>query len=157
MPESRLAEPAATRGELSRESPASTERSSAHLAYQILHVGYTILPILVGADKFSRVLANWDQYLSGFVQRLLPISAHAFMMLVGGIEIAAGLLVAILPRLGAFVVAAWLGCIVVNLLLVPGFLDIAVRDLGLALGALALGLLSRNYGRSIGKLFQPRV
>jgi hypothetical protein len=155
MSETRLAEPPATQAELARESSASGERSSAHLAYQILHVGYTILPILVGADKFSRLLVNWDLYLSGFVQRLLPISAHAFMGIVGVIEIAAGLLVAILPRLGAFVVAAWLGCIALNLLLVPGFFDVAVRDLGLALGALALGLLSRTYGRSIGKPFRP--
>jgi len=154
MSESHLMEAPATQAELERESPADVERSPSHLAYQILHVGYTMLPILVGVDKFSRLLVNWDQYLSGFVQKLLPFSGHTFMLVVGAIEIAAGLLVALLPRVGAFVVAAWLGGIVVNLLLLPGFYDVAFRDFGLALGALALGLLSRDYGRQAPELLR---
>jgi hypothetical protein len=154
MAETHLLKPLARAAELARESPGVAERSSTHLAYQALHIGYTVLPILMGIDKFSRVFVHWDLYLSGFVQRLLPMSAPSFMLLVGCIEIAAGLLVAILPRLGAFVVAAWLGGIILNLMLVPGFYDVALRDLGLALGAIALGLLSRDYGRPIGKLFR---
>jgi len=154
MPDSRLLEPPATPTELAREAPAATERTPAHLGYQLLHIGYTILPILVGVDKFSQLLVNWDMYLSRFVQRLIPFSAHTFMLIVGGIEVAAGLLVAILPRVGSVVVAAWLGGIVLNLLLVPGFYDIAFRDLGLALGAIVLGLLSKQYGRAPGKLFR---
>ncbi|HLY74663.1 MAG TPA: hypothetical protein VKU80_11150 [Planctomycetota bacterium] len=133
--------------ELARESEKADERSSSHLAYQVLHIGYTVLPILVGVDKFSRLLVNWDQYLSGSVQKLLPFSAHTFMLLVGAVEVAAGILVALLPRVGGFVVAAWLGAIILNLFSLPGFYDIAFRDLVLALGALALGLLSRDYGR----------
>jgi len=154
VPDTHLLEPPATPAELARESPASAERSPDHLAYQALHIGYTVLPILVGVDKFSQLLVHWDMYLSGFVQKLLPFSAHTFMLAVGVIEVAAGLLVAILPRVGAFVVAGWLGCIILNLLLVPGFYDIAFRDLGLALGAIVLGLLSRHYGRSVGHLFR---
>lgn len=154
MPDTRLLEPPATSAELARESPAVAERSPDHLGYQVLHIGYTVLPILVGVDKFSRLLVNWDLYLSGSVQKLLPFSAHTFMLIVGVIEVAAGLLVAILPRVGAFVVAGWLGCIIINLLLVPGFYDVAFRDLGLALGALVLGLLSKHYGRPVGNLFR---
>ena len=157
MPDTRLLEPPATPAELARESPAAAERSTDHLGYQVLHIGYTILPILVGVDKFSQLLVNWDMYLSGFVQKLLPFSAHTFMLIVGCIEVAAGLLVAILPRVGAFVVAGWLGCIIINLLLVPGFYDVAFRDLGLALGALVLGLLSKHYGRPVGNFFRRPV
>jgi len=149
-----LFERPAVKAELAQESPGASERSPSHLAYQVLHVGYTVLPILMGIDKFARVFVNWDLYLSGSVQKLLPMSGHSFMLIVGCIEIAAGFLVAILPRLGAFVVAAWLVGIVINLLLVPSYYDIALGDLGLALGAFALGLLSRDYGRPIGKLFR---
>jgi hypothetical protein len=147
MATTHLQEAPATGAEIARESKAATERSSSHMAYQALHISYAVLPILVGVDKFSGLLTNWDRYLSGFVAKLLPFSGHAFMLGVGAVEIAAGLLVAILPRVGAFVVAAWLGLVVLNLLLIPGFYDVAFRDLGLALGALALGLLARDYGR----------
>jgi hypothetical protein len=117
----------------------------AYQAYLILYVGFVALPILAGLDKFFGLLVNWEQYLAPVVTSVLPVSAHAFMLAVGVIEIAAGLLVAFRPRLGACVVALWLWGIIVNLLLVPGFYDIALRDFGLSLGALALARLSREF------------
>jgi hypothetical protein len=101
---------------------------------------------LAGGDKFFHLLVNWDQYLAPFVTRILPVEGHTFMLIVGLIEIAAGLLVAIWPRVGAYVVALWLWGIIVNLLMVPGFYDIALRDFGLSLGALALARLSQEFG-----------
>jgi hypothetical protein len=114
-------------------------------AYQILHFGFTVAPIVAGVDKFLHLLTNWNAYLSPAVANLLPLPAPTFMQIVGVIEILAGLLVAFKPRLGAYVVAAWLFGIIINLLLIPGFYDIALRDLGLALGALALGRLSEHF------------
>jgi len=90
-------------------------------------------------------LTNWDMYLAPVIARLSPIGGHGFMVAVGVIEIVAGLLVAFKPRIGAYVVTAWLVGIIINLLLIPGFFDIALRDLGLALGALALARLSKQY------------
>jgi hypothetical protein len=131
-------------------APASARSSDlagrpAYQAYLILHVGFAALPILAGLDKFSSLLVNWEQYLAPVVTRLLPVSGHTFMLAVGVIEVAAGLLVAFRPRIGACVVALWLWGIIVNLLLVPGFYDVALRDFGLSLGALALARLSREF------------
>jgi hypothetical protein len=120
----------------------------AYQAYQVLHVGFAILPILAGLDKFFQLLAHWDMYLAPQVTRLLPVSAHTFMQSVGVIEIAAGLLVAVWPRIGAYVVALWLWGIIVNLLLAQNFYDVALRDFGLSLGALALARLSQEFHRS---------
>jgi hypothetical protein len=117
----------------------------AYQAYLILHIGFTTLPIIAGLDKFFHLLVSWDQYLAPLVTRLLPISGHTFMLAVGVIEIAAGLLVAFRPRVGAYVVALWLWGIIINLLLVPGFYDVALRDFGLSLGALALARLSQEF------------
>jgi hypothetical protein len=114
-------------------------------AYHILHIGFAALPILAGADKFFHLLVNWDQYLAPVVTEYLPVSGHTFMLIVGVIEIIAGLLVAVRPRIGAYVVAFWLWGIIVNLLLVPGFYDIALRDFGLSLGALALARMSADF------------
>ncbi len=120
------------------------DRTSTHSdqAYQILHIAFTVAPLVAGLDKFFHLLVNWDQYLAPFVARLLPFSGHTFMLLVGAIEIVAALLVWWKPRLGAYVVMAWLWGIIVNLLLVPGYYDIALRDFGLSLGALALARLA---------------
>jgi uncharacterized membrane protein YphA (DoxX/SURF4 family) len=120
----------------------------AEQAYRILHVGFAVLPILAGLDKFFHLLVNWDQYLAPRIAGMLPVSGHTFMLAVGVIEIVAGLLVAVLPRVGAYVVALWLWGIIVNLLLFPGYYDIALRDFGLSLGALALARLSRDYDAS---------
>ena len=118
---------------------------AAYLAYLVLHAGFVALPVLAGLDKFLHLLVNWDQYLAPLVTRVLPLSGNTFMMAVGVIEIAAGLLVAFRPRIGAYVVALWLWGIIVNLLLIPGFYGIALRDFGLSLGALALAWLSREF------------
>lgn len=117
----------------------------AYQAYQILHFAFTIAPVVAGLDKFFHLLTNWDNYLAPAVARISPIGAHNLMLAVGVVEILAGLLVAIKPRIGAYVVCAWLLGIVFNLLIFPGYFDIALRDFGLALGALALGRLSRDY------------
>jgi hypothetical protein len=111
-------------------------------AYQLLHVGFTAAPILFGLDKFFHVLVNWDRYLPPVVSRLVGGHGHAFMLAVGVIEIIAGLLAAIKPRIGGYVVAAWLCGTAFNLLLIPGYYDVALRDFGLALGALALARLA---------------
>jgi hypothetical protein len=102
-------------------------------------------PILAGLDKFFHLLVNWDQYLAPLATRVLPVSGHTFMLIVGVIEIAAGVLVAVRPRIGAYVVALWLWGIIVNLMLIPGFYDIALRDFGLSLGALALARISLEF------------
>jgi hypothetical protein len=114
-------------------------------AHVILYVGYALLPIIAGGDKFFHLLVNWDQYLAPLVTRLLPLTAQTFMLIVGVVEIAAGLLVLFRPRIGAYVVAVWLWGIIVNLLMFPGFYDIALRDFGLSLGALALARLSAEF------------
>src|SRR5688572_5771061 len=93
----------------------------AYQAYEILHVGFAVLPIVAGADKFLHWLVTWDQYLAPLATRLIPVAPSTFMMAVGVVEIAAGLLVAIWPRLGGYVVAVWLWAIIANLLLIPGY------------------------------------
>ena len=124
---------------------ATTDTSahhSSHQAYQILHIGFTIAPILAGLDKFFNLLTNWEQYLAPFITQTLGINATTFMMIVGVIEIVAGLLVWFKPRFGGYLVMAWLWAIIINLLLIPGYFDIALRDFGLSLGALALARLA---------------
>lgn len=114
-------------------------------AYQILHVGFTIAPIVAGIDKYLNLLVDWDKYLPPFVNNLVGGNGHGVMYLVGAIEIAAGIGVLVKPRIFAYVVAAWLLLIIANLLMIPSYFDIALRDFGLMLGALALGRLSREY------------
>jgi hypothetical protein len=122
-----------------------TTRRPAYQAYQILYIGFIVAPFLAGLDKFTNFLVNWEQYLAPAVQRLLPIPVHTLMLLVGLVEMAAAVLVAVRPRIGAYVVAAWLLGIIVNLLLIPGYFDVALRDFGLALAALALARLSEEF------------
>jgi uncharacterized membrane protein YphA (DoxX/SURF4 family) len=119
--------------------------SAAWQAFVVLRIAFTVAPILAGIDKFAHLLVNWDQYLAPAVARMLPVSAHTFMLAVGVIEIVAGLLVAFAPRIGAWIVAAWLLGIIVNLLMIPGYFDVALRDFGLMLGAVALARLSEEY------------
>ena len=107
-----------------------------------MQVAYTVAPILFGLDKFFHLLVDWDKYLAPLIRRQLPVSGHAFMNVVGVVEIAAGTLVALAPRYGGYVVAAWLWAIVVNLLVLRGYFDIALRDLTLSAGALALARMS---------------
>jgi hypothetical protein len=112
-------------------------------AYRILYVGFIVLPILAGLDKYFDILTDWTKYLSPLVGNV--IEAHRFMKVVGTIEILAGILVMFNPRIGAMVVAAWLWLIIINLLTIPGYFDVALRDFGLSLGALALASLSQAY------------
>jgi hypothetical protein len=99
-------------------------------------------------DKFFHLLVNWDQYLPGVVAATIsPVHPHTLMLVVGVIEIVAGIGVALRPRIFAYVVAAWLGLIIVNLLLIPGYFDVALRDFGLLLAALALARLSQQFSR----------
>ena len=119
--------------------------SPAYQAYWILKFAFTVAPIVAGLDKFFGLLVNWNQYLPAFVNRMVGGQGQSLMYLVGVIEIIAGLGVWFKPRIFAYVVAAWLLLIIANLLMIPGYFDIALRDLGLALGALALGRLSQEY------------
>jgi hypothetical protein len=122
--------------------------SPAYQAFRILQIGFIAAPILAGLDKFFHLLVNWDQYLPGVVARLSPINPHTLMLVAGVIEIAAGIGVALKPRIFAYVVAGWLALIIVNLLLIPGYFDVALRDFGLFLGVLALGRLSQQFARA---------
>jgi hypothetical protein len=115
-------------------------------AFQILRFAFTVAPIVAGLDKFFHLLVNWDQYLPPFVNNLTGGHGHQLMLAVGVIEIVAGLGVAFKPRIFAYVVSAWLLLIIVNLLMIPGYFDVALRDLGLSLAALALARLSQEYG-----------
>jgi len=127
---------------LGHHALADEHSRPAYQAYQILHFGFTVAPILAGLDKFFHLLTNWDMYLAPWIARMLPVGAHTFMQAVGAIEVIAGLLVAWKPRLGAPVVALWLVGIIVNLVGTGAYFDVALRDLGLALGALALWRLT---------------
>ena len=113
-----------------------------HTIHTTLRLTFGIVPIAAGLDKFSNVLANWEQYLNPAVLRILPLSATTFMRLVGIIEIIAGALVLVKPRIGAFIVMAWLIAIALQLLVGWMFVDIAVRDLALSIGALTLARLT---------------
>lgn len=126
---------------------AANSSSPAYQAYQILHFGFTVAPIVAGVDKFLHLLVNWDQYLPPFINGILGGSGHEFMYIVGVIEIVAGIGVFLKPKIFAYVVAAWLGLIIVNLLLIPGYFDVTLRDFGLLLGALALGRLSQGFSK----------
>ena len=129
-------------------SAATAELSNpTYQAYRILHLGFTVAPVLAGIDKFFHVLCNWDQYLAPWVAGLSPIGGHDLMLTAGAIEAAAGILVAVRPRLGAPVVGVWLCLIIANLLSMGAYFDVALRDLGLALGAFALWRLSCEFGR----------
>ncbi len=116
----------------------------AYQAYQLLHWGFFLAPFLAGLDKFFMKLTDWTQYLWPPLANLVG-GAHRFMLIVGPIEIIAGLLVLWRPRIGGYVVALWLWGIIANLLLIHNFYDIALRDFGLSLGALALARLASHF------------
>ncbi len=129
-------------------SDAKTRVSSpGYQAYQILRLGFIVAPVVAGLDKFFHLLVDWDKYLLPFVNGLTGGHGHELMLAVGVIEIAAGIGVAFKPKVFAYVVSAWLLLIVVNLLMIPGYFDVALRDFGLALGALALARLSQEFDR----------
>ncbi|MFG1930401.1 hypothetical protein ACGFK1_07045 [Mycobacterium sp. NPDC048908] len=114
----------------------------SYQAFLLLRTVFTVAPILFGLDKFFNVMTDWPKYLAPWIDGILPGSAATAMYIVGVIEILAGILVAVAPRIGAYVVALWLAGIIVDLLTGPGFYDVALRDFGLLIGALALGRLA---------------
>ena len=128
--------------------PASDvlRRDPAAQAFMLLRIGFTVAPILFGLDKFAKVLTDdWTRYLASEFNSIIPGSAETAMYMVGGVEIVAGLVVLVAPRFGGLLVAGWLAGIIVNLLLVGGYGDIALRDFGLLLGALTLARLASAF------------
>jgi uncharacterized membrane protein YphA (DoxX/SURF4 family) len=130
-------------------SAASTRLRTdpAYQAFTLLRIGFTVAPILFGLDKFANVMVDWSIYLAPWINDIVPGSADDAMYVVGVIEIVAGVCVALRPRYGALLVAAWLGGIILNLLTYSGYYDIALRDFGLLLGALTLARLATVYDR----------
>ncbi len=114
-------------------------------AFWLLRIGFTVAPILFGLDKFTELLTDWDRYLAPGIDDLVPGTAHQAMLAVGVIEIVAGIAVALMPRFGGYLVAAWLGGIILNLLILGDFYDVALRDFGLLLGALTLARLATAF------------
>jgi hypothetical protein len=131
----------------SQAAAAPATRDAGYQAYLMLRVAFTIAPIAFGLDKFFNVLTDWPKYLAGWVDDLMPGSAQDFMYAVGGIEILAGILVALRPRYGAPIVVLWLGGIIFNLVTGPGYYDVALRDFGLLLAAATLARLAFVYDR----------
>ena len=136
---------------MTTSAPPATARSRrggqdlhdpAYQAFLLLRTAFTVAPVVFGVDKFFDVLTHWQRYLAPSIADITPGTAHQTMLMVGVVEIAAGVLVALRPHLGAYVVAAWLAGIVLNLLLIPGYYDVALRDFGLLLAALALARLA---------------
>jgi hypothetical protein len=131
-------------------APATTSSQLSNPAYQafmLLRAGFTVAPILFGLDKFLNWLVDWPIYLAPEINDLIPGNAHQAMLIVGVVEIVAGVVVALRPKFGGYLVAAWLAGIIVNLLLQADFYDIALRDFGLLLGALALARLATAFDR----------
>ena len=121
----------------------SSESRVVHTTHTLLKYVFAVVPVVAGADKFTNILAHWETYLSPFVLRIIPVSASSFMHLVGVIEIVAGIFVWLKPRLGGFVVMAWLLAIAGQLILGWQSVDVAVRDIVIALtGALTLARLT---------------
>jgi hypothetical protein len=124
----------------------------ARQAFLLLRTVFTIAPIAFGLDKFFNVLTDWEQYLAPWINDLVPGSAHQAMLAVGVVEILAGVVVALRPSIGAYVVAAWLLGIIINLLSIGEYYDVALRDFGLLVGALALARLAAPASWTLRRL-----
>jgi hypothetical protein len=122
----------------------------AHQAFVLLRTVFTVAPVLFGLDKFANLLVDWPVYLAPWIDGIVPGTAQQAMYGVGVVEIVAGVVVALVPRFGGLLVAAWLAGIIVNLLSVPGFYDIALRDFGLFVAAVALARLATRYAPARG-------
>lgn len=122
-------------------------KTPARQAYELLHWGFVAAPLLAGIDKFFHIMTNWDRYLAPGFTQLSPLSPHGTMLVVGAIEMVAGLIVALRPKIGGWIVAGWLGGIIVDLALLGNAWDIALRDFGLMLGAIALARLAVAHER----------
>lgn len=116
-------------------------KTNVEVVRNLLKTTFTIVPIVAGLDKFTNLLTDWGQYLSPAIKEILPLDPAIFMMIIGVVEISAGILVIFNTKIGAFVVSAWLAVIALTLIFSWSFVDIAVRDLVMAIGALSLGLL----------------
>jgi hypothetical protein len=128
------------------QAPSTSQlRNPAYQAFLLLRIGFVVAPVLFGLDKFFDVLVDWQRYLAPEINHLVPGTAHQAMLAVGVIEIVAGLVVALKPRFGGYLVAAWLGGIIVNLLLMADYYDVALRDFGLLLAALTLARLASAF------------
>jgi hypothetical protein len=137
-------------------SPVTTSESAPVLdrightgseqAFFLLRTVFTIAPIAFGVDKFVELLTDWDEYLAPWINDLVPGSSHDAMLIIGVVEVAAGVLVAVAPRWGAYVVTLWLAGIIVNLVTLGDYYDVALRDFGLLVGALALARLASDRG-----------
>src|SRR4051812_15023988 len=131
-------------------SPGALDRNPKNPVFQafwLLRIGFTVAPILFGLDKFLDWLVDWRIYLAPQIDRIVPGNAHQAMLAVGAIEVVAGVVVALRPKFGGYLVAAWLAGIIFNLLLQADFYDIALRDFGLLLGALTLARLATAFDR----------
>lgn len=117
----------------------------SYQAFLALRTAFAAAPVLFGLDKFANLLVEWPRYLAPWIDGIVPGTAQQAMYAVGVVEIVAGIVVAVAPRFGGWLVAAWLAGIIVNLLTVPGFYDIALRDFGLLVGAVALARLAARY------------
>lgn len=130
-------------------TPESTRTSvGADRAFLLLRSVFTIAPIAFGLDKFAELLTDWEQYLAPWVNDIVPGSAHDAMLAVGVIEVVAGIAVAVAPRFGALLVAGWLAGIILNLVTMGEYYDVALRDFGLLVGALALAALAFDRSRA---------
>jgi hypothetical protein len=137
----------ATKSPAARDVTAARLDNPAFQAFTLLRIGFTVAPIVFGIDKFLNWLVDWPVYLAPRIDDIIPGNAHQAMLAVGVIEIIAGLVVAVRPKFGGYLVAAWLAGIIVNLLIQADFYDIALRDFGLLLGALALARLATAFPR----------
>ncbi len=131
-----------------RTTPARD--NPAYQAYLTLRAGFVVAPILFGLDKLTNLLTDWTAYLAPAIDRLVPGTATTAMLAVGVVEVVAGLVVVVAPRFGGLLVAGWLAGIIVSLLLVGGYGDIALRDFGLLIGALALARLAGAFAGDRG-------
>jgi uncharacterized membrane protein YphA (DoxX/SURF4 family) len=134
-----------------RTNASATTMDPARQAFLLLRTVFTVAPILFGLDKFTNILTDWTVYLAPQATAIVPLPAQTFMYVVGVVEIIAGIAVAVRPRFGSLLVAAWLAGIIVNLLLLGAFFDVALRDFGLLVGALALNRLARHAAQPTGR------
>jgi uncharacterized membrane protein YphA (DoxX/SURF4 family) len=128
-----------------RPARSATLTDPGRQAFLLLRTVFTVAPIAFGLDKFANLLTDWPGYLAPWIDRIVPGTAQQAMYAVGVVEVIAGIAVAVVPRYGAWVVAAWLAGIIVNLLTLPGYYDVALRDFGLLVGAVALARLAVVY------------
>ena len=116
--------------------------------YNVMKLTYGLVPIVAGLDKFTNLLTNWEQYLNPAIAEMLPFSASSFMMIIGVIEIIAGIIVLLKPAIGGYIVMAWLAAIGLSLLVAANYLDIAVRDFVMAIGAYSFAQIARTVVES---------